>query len=232
MSSTNQRGKNVVSASSGNTTRSQPRVGALAQQREQPLDDLDARVLALDRAQLGGADHDASRRTSCRDVRTSASLPATGMARPRARRYGSVDGARGRRPRPHLRPGAGARRRCRSRVRPGTVTGFLGPNGAGKTTTMRAIFGLTALDAGEVRWDGAPIDAAARRRFGYLPEERGLYPNMRIGDQLVYLGRLRGLTKATPSERAHSLARAPRPRRPGAAATSRTSRSATNSACS
>jgi ABC-2 type transport system ATP-binding protein len=78
-------------------------------------------------------------------------------------------------------------------VRPGTVTGFLGPNGAGKTTTMRAIFGLTTLDAGVVRWDGRPVDAAARRRFGYLPEERGLYPTMRIGDQLVYLGRLHGL---------------------------------------
>ena len=58
-------------------------------------------------------------------------------------------------------------------VQPGTVTGFLGPNGAGKTTTMRAIFGLTALDAGEVRWEDRPIDLAARRRFGYLPEERG-----------------------------------------------------------
>ena len=89
-------------------------------------------------------------------------------------------------------------------VRPGVVTGFLGPNGAGKTTTMRAIFGLTALDAGAVRWDGAPITDAVRRRFGYLPEERGLYPNMRIADQLIYLGRLRGLSKATASERAHS----------------------------
>jgi ABC-2 type transport system ATP-binding protein len=86
-------------------------------------------------------------------------------------------------------------------VRPGTVTGFLGPNGAGKTTTMRAIFGLTALDAGEVRWDGAPVDRTARRRFGYLPEERGLYPNMRIGDQLVYLGQLRGLSKADATTR-------------------------------
>ena len=89
-------------------------------------------------------------------------------------------------------------------VRPGVVTGFLGPNGAGKTTTMRAIFGLTALDAGAVRWDGAPITDAVRRRFGYLPEERGLYPNMRIADQLIYLGRLRGLSKATASDRAHS----------------------------
>ncbi|MGH9135710.1 MAG: ABC transporter ATP-binding protein [Acidimicrobiales bacterium] len=86
-------------------------------------------------------------------------------------------------------------------VQPGTVTGFLGPNGAGKTTTMRAIFGLTALNAGTVRWDGGDIDARCRRRFGYLPEERGLYPNMRVGDQLTYLGQLRGLTKAEARRR-------------------------------
>ncbi len=86
-------------------------------------------------------------------------------------------------------------------VRPGAVTGFLGPNGAGKTTTMRAIFGLTQLDAGEVRWQGAPVDAAARRRFGYLPEERGLYPTMRVADQLRYLGQLRGLDKGTAARR-------------------------------
>ena len=79
-------------------------------------------------------------------------------------------------------------------VEPGAVTGFLGPNGAGKTTTMRAIFGLVALDAGEVRWDGRRIDATARRHFGYLPEERGLYPTMKVLDQLEYLGRLRGLS--------------------------------------
>ena len=78
-------------------------------------------------------------------------------------------------------------------VEPGAVTGFLGPNGAGKTTTMRAIFGLVALDAGEVRWDGRRIDHQARSRFGYLPEERGLYPTMKVLDQLEYLGRLRGL---------------------------------------
>ena len=80
-------------------------------------------------------------------------------------------------------------------VEPGSVTGFLGPNGAGKTTTMRAIFGLTALDAGTVRFDGRPIDADARRGFGYLPEERGLYPQMKVGEQLRFLGRLRGLNR-------------------------------------
>lgn len=76
----------------------------------------------------------------------------------------------------------------------GQVVGFLGPNGAGKTTTMRAIFGLVDLDAGTVRWKGAPVDAAQRRRFGYMPEERGLYPGMLVGEQVEYLGRLHGMT--------------------------------------
>jgi ABC-2 type transport system ATP-binding protein len=75
----------------------------------------------------------------------------------------------------------------------GEVCGFLGPNGAGKTTAMRAVVGVTRLDAGEVRWDGRPIDREVRRRTGYLPEERGLYPKMRVGEQLTYLGRLHGL---------------------------------------
>jgi ABC-2 type transport system ATP-binding protein len=78
----------------------------------------------------------------------------------------------------------------------GRVVGFLGPNGAGKTTTMRAIFGLTDLDAGTVRWNGAPVGQAQRRRFGYMPEERGLYPGMLVGDQVEYLGRLHGLSAA------------------------------------
>jgi ABC-2 type transport system ATP-binding protein len=75
----------------------------------------------------------------------------------------------------------------------GQVFGFLGPNGAGKTTTMRAIFGVTALDAGEIRWRGRPVDEAARRTFGYMPEERGLYPAMALFDQVVYFARLHGL---------------------------------------
>jgi ABC-2 type transport system ATP-binding protein len=81
---------------------------------------------------------------------------------------------------------------CTFAVRPGRLTGFLGPNGAGKTTAMRAVFGLVELDAGTVRWQGAPICAADRARFGYMPEERGLYPRMRVRDQLTYLGRLCG----------------------------------------
>jgi len=76
----------------------------------------------------------------------------------------------------------------------GKVVGFLGPNGAGKTTTMRAVFGLTDLDAGAVRWNGAPVGQPERRRFGYMPEERGLYPSMLVGDQLEYLGRLHGMS--------------------------------------
>ena len=81
---------------------------------------------------------------------------------------------------------------CTFSVRPGRLTGFLGPNGAGKTTAMRAVFGLVELDAGTVRWRGQPISAAERARFGYMPEERGLYPRMRTRDQLVYLGQLCG----------------------------------------
>jgi len=76
----------------------------------------------------------------------------------------------------------------------GQVVGFLGPNGAGKTTTMRAVFGLTDLDAGMVRWNGVPVGQAERRRFGYMPEERGLYPAMLVGEQLEYLGRLHGMS--------------------------------------
>jgi ABC-2 type transport system ATP-binding protein len=84
---------------------------------------------------------------------------------------------------------------CSFEARPGRLTGFLGPNGAGKTTAMRAVFGLVALDAGSVRWRGAPIGPQARARFGYMPEERGLYPRMQVRDQLVYLGRLSGRSR-------------------------------------
>jgi ABC-2 type transport system ATP-binding protein len=81
-------------------------------------------------------------------------------------------------------------------ARPGRIVGFLGPNGAGKTTAMRSIFGLVALDAGTITWNGSPVDAATRLRFGYMPEQRGLYPKMRIGAQVAWLGRLRGMTAA------------------------------------
>jgi ABC-2 type transport system ATP-binding protein len=75
----------------------------------------------------------------------------------------------------------------------GQVVGFLGANGAGKTTTMRAVFGLTDLDAGTITWNGKPLSQSARRRFGYMPEERGLYPGMRVSEQIEYLGRLHGV---------------------------------------
>ena len=81
-------------------------------------------------------------------------------------------------------------------VAPGRILGFVGPNGAGKTTTMRIVLGVLAADAGTVRWHGAPVDAATRARFGYMPEERGLYPKMRVRDQLVYFARLHGLDTA------------------------------------
>jgi ABC-2 type transport system ATP-binding protein len=84
---------------------------------------------------------------------------------------------------------------CSLSVRPGRVLGLLGPNGAGKTTAMRCVFGLVSPDHGEVCWSGSPVDHAARLRFGYMPEERGLYPHMRVRAQLEYLARLSGLDR-------------------------------------
>jgi ABC-2 type transport system ATP-binding protein len=92
---------------------------------------------------------------------------------------------------------------CSFQVRPGRLTGFVGPNGAGKTTAMRAIFGLVTPDAGRVYWRGHPVSVADRRRFGYMPEERGLYPKMRVADQLVFLGRLSGLSAAAAAREAN-----------------------------
>jgi ABC-2 type transport system ATP-binding protein len=83
---------------------------------------------------------------------------------------------------------------CSFSVARGRMIGFLGPNGAGKTTTMRAIFGLVELDAGAVLWENQPVGAAERLRFGYMPEERGLYPRMPVGEQVAYFGRLHGLS--------------------------------------
>jgi ABC-2 type transport system ATP-binding protein len=86
----------------------------------------------------------------------------------------------------------------------GHVVGFLGPNGAGKTTAMRAIFGLVDLNAGTVRWNGKPVGQAERRRFGYMPEERGLYPGMLVGEQIEYLARLHGLGPARAARSART----------------------------
>ncbi len=77
-------------------------------------------------------------------------------------------------------------------VAKGAMFGFVGRNGAGKTTTMRIICGLLASDAGSVLWEGRPIDARGRERIGYMPEERGLYPKMRLADQLEYFAVLHG----------------------------------------
>ena len=90
-------------------------------------------------------------------------------------------------------------------VRPGRVTGFVGGNGAGKTTTMRIMVGVLAPTAGEVTWDGAPISSEQRRSFGYMPEERGLYPNMPVHEQLVFFGRLHGMGAADAGRRATEL---------------------------
>ena len=76
----------------------------------------------------------------------------------------------------------------------GEVFGFLGANGAGKTTTMRICLGIVAPEAGEIRWEGRPVGDLPRRTWGYLPEERGLYPRMRVLDQLVYYASLYGET--------------------------------------
>jgi ABC-2 type transport system ATP-binding protein len=81
-------------------------------------------------------------------------------------------------------------------VRSGEVFGFVGSNGAGKTTTMRVVLGTLIPDGGDVLWNGSPISFEVRRRIGYMPEERGLYPKMRIGEQLVYLAQLHGSTHA------------------------------------
>ena len=87
-------------------------------------------------------------------------------------------------------------------VRAGELFGFVGRNGAGKTTTMRIALGVLAPDAGVVRWLGVPLTFEARRRIGYMPEERGLYPKMHVAEQLAYLGELHGMTGAEAREAA------------------------------
>ena len=78
-------------------------------------------------------------------------------------------------------------------VAAGQMFGFVGPNGAGKTSAMRIVVGVLEPDSGRVLWRGRPVDARARARFGYMPEERGLYPKMRVRRQLSYLAQLHGL---------------------------------------
>jgi len=91
------------------------------------------------------------------------------------------------------------------RVEPGQMFGFCGANGAGKTTTMRIALGLARADAGEVRWQGQPIDLEVRRRIGYMPEERGLYPKMPVAAQLEYFARLHGMNPLAAKRSASEL---------------------------
>jgi ABC-2 type transport system ATP-binding protein len=84
----------------------------------------------------------------------------------------------------------------------GEVVGFVGRNGAGKTTTMRIVLGVLSADAGEVRSGGTPLTFEVRRRIGYMPEERGLYPRMHVAEQLAYLGELHGMTGNEANEAA------------------------------
>jgi ABC-2 type transport system ATP-binding protein len=79
-------------------------------------------------------------------------------------------------------------------AQPGRIVGFLGPNGAGKTTTMRCIFGLARPDRGETLWHGQPITRETRLRFGYMPEQRGLYPRMRVAEQMSYFAQHHGMS--------------------------------------
>lgn len=83
----------------------------------------------------------------------------------------------------------------------GRVCGLLGSNGAGKTTTMRMIMRIFLPDSGSIQWQGQPITDAIRRGFGYLPEERGLYPKMPVRDQLIYLTELKGLSRQEAARR-------------------------------
>ncbi len=81
-------------------------------------------------------------------------------------------------------------------VEPGRIFGVLGPNGAGKTSTIRMITYITSPDEGRITFGGEPVGPASQQRMGYLPEERGLYRKMKVGEQLVYLGQLKGLSKS------------------------------------
>ncbi len=89
------------------------------------------------------------------------------------------------------------------KIEKGSIFGLLGPNGAGKTTFIRIINQIIAPDKGELFFDGEKLSGKHIGRIGYLPEERGLYPKMKIGEQLLYLAQLKGLSKAEAQKRIH-----------------------------
>lgn len=90
------------------------------------------------------------------------------------------------------------------RIEAGTMFGLLGPNGAGKTSSIRMMIGITIPDSGTVTLFDKPFSRQSLNQVGYLPEERGLYKKMKVLDQLIFMGELRGLDAATSSRRAHS----------------------------
>jgi ABC-2 type transport system ATP-binding protein len=90
-------------------------------------------------------------------------------------------------------------------VRPGRMTGFLGANGSGKTTTMRIVLGVLAAHGGSVSWQGQVITPQTKPHFGYMPEERGLYPKMKVREQITWLGRLHGVERTVAQRNADQL---------------------------
>ncbi|NLM69372.1 MAG: ATP-binding cassette domain-containing protein [Firmicutes bacterium] len=90
-------------------------------------------------------------------------------------------------------------------IREGSIFGFLGPNGAGKTTTIRMILDIIQPDTGFVTWKGKPFSQHPQGTFGYLPEERGLYPKMRVEEHLIFLGRLNGLSKRDAAQKTQAM---------------------------
>jgi len=87
----------------------------------------------------------------------------------------------------------------------GRLTGFVGANGAGKTTAMRIVMGVLDATSGEVHWDGRPISRGDRAQFGYMPEERGLYPKQQVADQLSFFARLHGYDRERSTRRSDEL---------------------------
>ena len=87
----------------------------------------------------------------------------------------------------------------------GRLVGFVGPNGAGKSTTMRSIFGLVEPDAGSITWHGEPVERRHLAHFGYMPEQRGLYPKMAIAEQVAFFAELKGVDRRTARARAEEL---------------------------